>query len=126
MRFRLPKLNIFKKKKEEPPPETYPTEETLPEDLEKFRAEREEATRAQFPTPAPTEPTPAEVPPGGYPSMAEPAGPTEAPFPAVETTPRIEVRPEPKPETTMPKEDLILQKLDTIDTRLKLIEEKMK
>jgi hypothetical protein len=126
MKFKLPKFNLnFWKKKEEPKESTPYTEETLPEDLEKFRMEREEMRRESMPQSV-AEPTPTreELFPKTPDMPAEPIG--EAPFPTVETTPRIEVRPEPKPEVTMPKEDLILQKLDTIDTRLKLIEEKMK
>ncbi len=101
--------NPFKKKKREPVeiPST-----RLPEDLETFR------TR-----PAPITGPAGEIPPREYPREypAPPAG-----------RPPIEGPPMPRPIERPPEErpadriEMILQKLETIDARLKLIEERLR
>ena len=99
------KLLGLEKKEETPVMETKP----LPEDLEKFRMER------PAPEPVPI-PSPAEERYGAIPERPEPVG-----VPAVAVPPAA-----PEPAPTGDRIDMILQKLETIDTRLKLLEEKMK
>ena len=96
-------LDFFKKKKAEPLPEPSlpaPIEEPapLPEDLERFRMDRPAPAFREPPVPAPR--------------FASQEFPSE--------TPREEYR------MSGDKIELILQKLDTIDARLKLLEEKMR
>ncbi|MFQ6020610.1 MAG: hypothetical protein ACE5J4_01155 [Candidatus Aenigmatarchaeota archaeon] len=101
-------LDIFKKKKKEVPLPEEVISEPLPEDLERFRMRRE--------------------PEREYPSMVPPPEPLPEYGRPVEL-PRPEFRaPEPVAPTPAPAADrieMILQKLETIDTRLKLIEERL-
>lgn len=105
------KLPDFKKlfaKKEEPveTSEISMPSKPLPSDLEKFRMERTDPTPLGASTP-----TAAEERYGTIPERQPPTPVTE---------------PAPTPAATGDRIDLILQKLETVDTRLKLIEEKMK
>jgi hypothetical protein len=94
-------FNVFKKKNENISEPEFRRSSSLPEDLERFRVKR-------YPAPSP-EPE--------YPSVPEPQ------FRAPEQM--IEPAPEVKTVTgEIDKMDLILQRLETIDTRLKLIEER--
>jgi hypothetical protein len=96
---------LKKKKKEVPIPEEFIPRE-LPDDLERLRADR--------PTlPSAYEPRYPEVGPR-YPEIPRPE-PVERPL-----TPVI------PPREPADKLDMILQKLETIDARLKLIEERVR
>ncbi len=102
-------FDIFRRKKKEPV--TPPRETKLPGDLERFRMRR-------GPMPAP-EPM---APPSPYGPVPEERA---APMPPRPMLP--EAAPGPREETTdSEKIDIILQRLETIDTRLKLIEERTK
>jgi len=106
-------LDFLRRKKEVHLPTEAIPEEALPEELERFRIRR---------NPEP-EPQPAETSnlPADFPSLPEYGENV-----AVETNqPTL---PEPPPAEIIPDNriDLILQKLETIDTRLKLIEERLR
>ncbi len=104
-------FDFLKKKKEVHLPTEAIPDEALPEELERFRMRREEPQ----PEPQPIE-TPTDFP--SLPEYGESVS-VETPQPTL---------PEPPPEETPPDNriDLILQKLETIDTRLKLIEERLR
>lgn len=93
---------LRKKKEEEPLPPVEDRE--LPEDLERFRMER-----TQLPAP---EPPPERAPMREFESRE------------FESVPRIEEPP--KERESSDKIELIIQKLETIDARLKLIEERLR
>jgi hypothetical protein len=132
MKFKIPKL--FGKKKEE---EFAPMDQSLPEDLERFRM-REPAPpmpgESMMAREGPASERPIErmapTPPAAerYPTV-ESLEPTPIPTVPPVTGPAMPERPEPKPEIGMSasqKLDMILQKLETINTRLKLLEERSK
>ncbi len=104
---KLPDLKKLFAKKEEPMETPMPSK-PLPDDLEKFRMERTEPK----PIGATVTPTFAEERYGTIPE--------KTPVLVAEPTPT------PAPAVSGDRIDMILQKLETIDTRLKLIEERMK
>jgi len=112
---KLPDLKkLFKKKEEEEisPELTKPVQENLPSDLEQFKVEKAEPTFTPQPV---TRSSIEERYSGDVPQrMSEPAPITRTP---IAETPEKPVG---------DRIDMILQKLETIDTRLKLIEERMK
>ena len=97
-------FDAFKKiiKKKEKPATTSDISTGLPEDLERFRVRR-------GPEPVP-EPAPVIAP---------------EPMPPRPELPRVGP-PAPVSKENLDKDDMILQKLETIDARLRLIEEKLK
>jgi len=106
-------FDFLKKKRDVHLPTESIPDEALPEELERFRFRREEPT---FPTPSePTEPA-REY--SAFPEYGENV--------AIETTQPILPEPEPISQNPDNRIDLILQKLETIDTRLKLIEERLR
>ena len=107
--MKLPDLKKLFAKKEEPAETPMPTK-SLPDDLEKFRMERTEPK----PIGATVTPTAAEERYGTIPER-QPLAPEP-----------VTPKPTPAPATSGDRIDMILQKLETIDTRLKLIEERMK
>ncbi|MBR9682698.1 MAG: hypothetical protein GOV02_03400, partial [Candidatus Aenigmarchaeota archaeon] len=113
--MKLPDLKkMFAKKEVEETPMMEPVvDKPLPEDLEKFRMERTEPKPLGAQTPSLAEER--------YGNIPERQAPTPVGVPAVAATPE----PTPAP-VTGDRIDMILQKLETIDTRLKLLEEKMK
>lgn len=92
-------FNVFKKKNVISEPETSRGFSGLPEDLERFRVKR----------------WPETPPEQEYPSVQEQQ--FRAPEQMIEPESKVESK-------EVDKGDLILQKLETIDTRLKLIEER--
>lgn len=126
---------LRKKKKEIEEPEER-IEEGLPEELERFRAE----PKRQLGKTRPGGPS-MEVSMGEETEFEEPSAEDKTPFlpPDIEESSRKPIpsykpfkrpEPEPEPETThelhKDKIELILSKLDTIDARLRVIEEKLK
>ena len=103
-------LDLFKKK-EKPVslPTQYIPEEHLPDELQRFR--RRPISEIPTPSPGPT-------------SYSE--NRYTEPFPSLPTVPLAEPTPTPTETTSGNKMDLILQKLETIDTRLKLLEERLR
>jgi hypothetical protein len=101
-------LDFLRKKKEVHLPTEAIPDEALPEELERFRIRKEE-------------PEPATEPVREYPAFPEYGENV-----AVETTQPTLPEPAPVEERTDDRIELILQKLETIDTRLKLIEERLR
>ena len=106
-------LDRFKKKEEVPLPTEYIPEERLPEELQRFRMQKPP------PVPEVQVSTSEEYPSGtSLPIYAETP---ELPMPPTPTLPEPEKR-----EGNFDRIDMILQRLETIDTRLKLIEERLR
>lgn len=116
-------FDIFRRFKKQEPELNIRGEESLPSDLEKFRIRK-------GPIPAPTAPlTPYQAPkPMEMTDKEEESFYGEVPERTPSLPPRPvlpEVGPAPKPEVrSNDKMDLVLQRLEIIDTRLKLIEER--
>ena len=107
-------FNFLKKKREVHLPSEVLPEEALPEELERFRVRRsEEVPAPSFAEPAPTTSEYAELP-----SYGEDVA-IETPQPTLPDSP-------PTSNVSEHRIELILQKLETIDTRLKLIEERLR
>jgi len=120
--------DLFKKKKKEE--ESFvPAQTQLPEELEQFRTQRQPSTLAR------NEPAPFTgermIPPqeNRYPDL-ERIEPTPVTYMPEAPRPIQPVNQENKEETSgmssSQKLDMILQKLETIDTRIKLLEERSK
>ena len=102
-------LDIFSKLKRKKEPQRMLDEvrTLLPDDLERFRIKK-----GPLPEPEPYSPSP-------YQASAEQSLPLRPGLPPVEA-------PKAEPVKGLEKEDMILQKLETIDARLRLIEERIK
>ena len=105
-------FDFLKKKREVHLPTEAIPDEALPEELERFRFRREE-------------PTPIKEPPA-EPVREYPAFPEYGENVAIETPQLTLPEPLAASEPADNRIDLILQKLETIDTRLKLIEERLR
>ena len=102
-------FDFLKRKKEAHLPTEVLPDEALPEELERFRMGREEPREETVETTSGY----AELPEYGENVSVEPPQPTLP-------------EPEPSPERADDRIELILEKLETIDTRLKLIEERLR
>ncbi len=121
--MKFPKLF---KKKEEPISEDINMESPLPDDLQRLRVKRPPLEEPIKPSGYPEPPGEEPPAPGGVPlRYQEP--PYNGPVPELMPPgpPKLEGKREPEPRNEH-KIDLILQKLDTIDARLKLLEERTK
>ena len=105
-------FDFLRRKREAHLPTEVLPDEALPEELERFRMRKREETSYTEPAPETTSEY-AELPAYGEDV-------------AVETPQPILPEPLPSPERTDDRIELILQKLETIDTRLKLIEERLR
>ena len=103
-------FDIFRrlKPKKEPKKMLESVRTGLPQDLERFRVRK-----GPLPEPEPISPSPYQAP------VQEAQLPPRPGLPAVGPAPKGE-------KIVLEKEDMILQKLETIDARLRLIEEKIK
>lgn len=116
-------LNPFKKKKVESQIEPLPPMETsseLPDDLERFRMRQPEMSPPEMSPPEMNSPEMSSFTPEPRPDPRL----GESPVPAVTYGKTVEDLVAER--TQVDKIELILQKLETIDARTKLIEEKLK